>query len=87
MQKKLLKKVEAPLKADPCVIRLHLLVSCCEVHTGLIASKSFQNYIFKGFNILKTLTLWLSVLTKTLFNSHTYKIDKGEKIHRGTFKY
>ena len=37
------------------------------LHTGLICSRSFQNYAFKGCLFLKTMKLWLLVLTKTLF--------------------
>ena len=37
------------------------------VHTGLIGSRSFQNYAFKGWLSLETMKLWLLVLTKTLF--------------------
>ena len=37
------------------------------MHTGLICSRSFQNYAFKGCLSLKTMKLWLLVLTKTLF--------------------
>ena len=36
-------------------------------HTGLICSRSFQNYAFKGWISLETMKLWLLVLTKTLF--------------------
>ena len=36
-------------------------------HTGLIGSRSFQNYAFKGWLSLETMKLWLLVLTKTLF--------------------
>ena len=36
-------------------------------HTGLIGSRSFQNYAFKGWFSLETMKLWLLVLTKTLF--------------------
>ena len=38
-----------------------------EGHTGIIASKSFHNYAFKGCISLKSLKLWLLVLTKPLF--------------------
>jgi hypothetical protein len=37
------------------------------MHTGLIGSRSFQNYAFKGCLSLETMKLWLLVLTKTLF--------------------
>ena len=36
-------------------------------HTGLISSRSFQNYAFKGGLSLETRKLRLLVLTKTLF--------------------
>ena len=36
-------------------------------HTGLIGSRSFQNYAFKGWLSLETMKLWLLVLKKTLF--------------------
>ena len=36
-------------------------------HTGLICSRSFQNYAFKGWVSLETMKLWLLALTKTLF--------------------
>ena len=36
-------------------------------HTGLIGSRSFQNYAFKGWLSLETMKLWLLALTKTLF--------------------
>ena len=36
-------------------------------HTGLIYSRSFQNYAFKGWLSLETMKLWLLVLPKTLF--------------------
>ena len=36
-------------------------------HTGLICFRSFQNYAFKGWFSLKTMKLWLLVLTKPLF--------------------
>ena len=35
-------------------------------HTGLIGSRSFQNYAFKGWLSLETMKLWLLVLTKTI---------------------
>ena len=45
-----------------------LYLSCSpQRHTSLIGSKSFHKYIFKGCISLKTLKLWLLVLTKTLF--------------------
>ena len=37
------------------------------LHTGLIGSRSFQNYAFKGWLSLETMKLWLLVLSKTLF--------------------
>ena len=37
------------------------------IHTGLIGSKSFQNYAFKGWLSLETMKFWLFVVTKTLF--------------------
>ena len=37
------------------------------IHTGLIGSRSFQNYAFKGWLFLETMKLWLLLLTKTLF--------------------
>ena len=36
-------------------------------HTGLICSRSFQNYAFNGWLALETMKSWLLVLTKTLF--------------------
>jgi hypothetical protein len=42
-------------------------VCCVPKHTGLIGSRSFQNYAFKGWLSLETMKLWLLVLTKTLF--------------------
>ena len=38
-----------------------------QLHTGLICSRSFQNYAFKGWVSLETMKLWLLALTKTLF--------------------
>ena len=38
-----------------------------QAHTGLISSRSFQNYAFKVWVSLETMKLWLLVLTKTLF--------------------
>ena len=35
-------------------------------YTGLIGSRSFQNYPFKGWLSLETKEFWLLVLTKTL---------------------
>ena len=37
------------------------------IHTGLIDSRSIQNYAFKEWLSLETIKLWLLVLTKTLF--------------------
>jgi hypothetical protein len=37
------------------------------ISIGLIGSRSFQNYAFKGWLSLETMKLWLLVLTKTLF--------------------
>ena len=36
-------------------------------HTGLIGSRSSQNYAFKGWLSLETMKLWLLALTKTHF--------------------
>ena len=36
-------------------------------HTGLIGSKSFRNYAFKGCISLETLKLWLLLLKKITF--------------------
>jgi hypothetical protein len=43
------------LNSDTYVIKL------TKDHTGLIGSKSFQNYTFKGWLSLKTMKLWLLV--------------------------
>ena len=37
------------------------------LHTGLISSRSFQNYAFKGWLSPETMKLWLLVLKKKLF--------------------
>ena len=36
-------------------------------HTGLICSRFFQKYAYKGWLSLETMKFWLLVLTKTLF--------------------
>ena len=64
----------------------YCLLACAGVcqptsHTGLIGSKSFQNYL-KGCISLKTLKLWLLVMTKHFFNGHTYKVDIGQHFHK-----
>ena len=38
-----------------------------QAHTGLIGSRSIQNYAFKGWISLETIKLWQLVLIKTLF--------------------
>ena len=38
-----------------------------KLHTGLIGSKSFHNYAFKGCIFFKTLKLWLLLLTENTF--------------------
>ena len=43
-------------------------------HTGLIGSKPFQNYAFKGCISLKTLKFWLLVLTRTFFNGNNHRL-------------
>ena len=45
------------------------------LHTGLIGSKFKiiqKNYVFKGCISLKTLKLWLLVLSKTFFDGNTH---------------
>ena len=56
--------------------------SVVEWHTGLISSRSFENYAFKGWVSLKIMKLWLLVLTKTLFNDLDYKADIGQHFHK-----
>ena len=54
------------------------LATLCD-HTGLICSRFFQNYAFKGWLSLETMKLWLLVLTKILFfNDLNYKADIGQ---------
>ena len=50
-------------------------------HTGLICSRLFQNYAFKGWLSLETMKLWLFVLTKTPFLIALIKADIGQHFH------
>ena len=49
-------------------------------HTGLIGSRSFQNYAFKGWLSLETIKLWVLVLT-FFFNDLDYKSDIEQQFH------
>ena len=61
----------------------HLLDQLIIDHTGLIGSRSFQNYAFKRWFSLETMKLWLLVLTKTLFfNDLNYKADIVQHFHK-----
>ena len=54
-------------------------------HTGLIGSRSFQNYAFKGWLSLKTMKLWLLVFNdldyKADIGQHFLKNDKSTRLH------
>ena len=53
------------------------------LHTGLISSRSFQNYAFKGWLSPETMKLCLLVLTKKLFFIELdYKTDIGQHFHK-----
>ena len=52
-----------------------------QAHTGLISSRSFQNYAFKVWLSLETMKLWLLV-QKHFFNHLDYKADIGHHFHK-----